>query len=137
MAKLSPVQAEFLKQLFGPALGDLKKAAELAKIDDFQHILTDDLVEAIKTRADTEIALNVPKAVFRINQMLNEPETVPFIEKLHKVCTDVLDRSGLSKAERPNASGATIGLVYLPSKKPLPEPPSEDDNGGLQTPSIP
>lgn len=135
MAKLTSTQHEFLTFLFGPALGNLTVAAEMVGIKDYSVLMTEELTEAIKKRADAEIAMNVPRAVHMINKILTDHENVPYMDKLHKVCADVLDRAGISKQERPNSGGAAIGLVFLPDKKALPEPPDEDEAEVL--PSLP
>lgn len=124
MAKLTSLQQEFIKALFGPAMGNLKAAAKACGLDDYSDLMTDELSEEIKKRADKELVMNVARATYVINQMLNEAEGgVFFSEKLHKVATDILDRAGISKQERPHHAGVTVGLVFLPNKNILPEPP--------------
>lgn len=127
MAKLTQTQHEFVKALFGAALGNLKTAAKMVGVDDYSVLMTEELTEAIKKRADTELVMNVPKAVQMMNKILNDPDSVPYMDKLHKVAADILDRAGLAKQERPNSGGATIGLVFLPDKKSLPEPPEDEE----------
>lgn len=128
--KLSPIQQAFLKQLFGPSMGRLKDASKaILGHEDYSDLLTQDFLDAIKYRGDQEINLNVPRALFVINQMLDGDPSQGFMsDKLHKVAMDVLDRSGLSKQERPSNSGATVGLVFLPAKKALQEAPDEPES---------
>lgn len=125
--KLTPIQNEFVRVLFGKAMGNAKVACEeVTGSTDCSSIMTSELVEAIKLRADQELALSVPRAVHVIQQMLHgEGQDIFVSDKLHKVCTDILDRAGISKQERPSSAGTTIGLVFLPDKKMLPEPPHE------------
>lgn len=127
-SKLTDLQQKFLKNLFGAALGDTTLACEMTGIADYQDLMTDDLIEEIRTRADQNLSMNVPKAVFLIQKMLaNSEDGSMFVsEKLHKVATDLLDRVGLSKKERPNSGGTTLGLVFLPAKASLPLPPPDD-----------
>lgn len=123
--RLSPTQTAFLNNLFGVCNGNLKQAAKLTTgSDEYSGLLTDELTFAIKKRADTELALNVPKAVYIISKMLDDPEGAPFMDKLHKVAADILDRAGLSKQERAGNNMLTVGVVMLPSKAALPEPPT-------------
>lgn len=125
--KLTPIQTEFINILFGKAMGSVKVACEICGIEDYLTILTDGLIEAIRTKADQALALSVPRAVHVIQKMLDTEEGSVFVsEKLHKVAIDVLDRVGLSKKERPSSGGTTIGLVFLPNKMPLPEPPKDE-----------
>jgi len=125
-ARLSPVQQEFLKQLFGPCLGNVRKAAEaVCGTDDYTQFMTEEMSEAIKKRADQELVFNVPKAVATMQKILDDPDNTPYMDKLHKVAADILDRAGLSKVDR-NVKGSTqIGLVLLPSLNPNPEQPPE------------
>lgn len=124
MAKLSATQETFLKCLFGPANGNLKAAAKATfGTEEYQDILTDELLDAIKKRADNQLTLNVPKAVFIMQKILDEPESFMFMDKLHKVAADILDRAGLSKKERGGNNTSVIGIVMLPNKMQLPEPP--------------
>lgn len=126
MAKLTTTQLDFIKHLFGKANGDMKKASFLAiENEDYSGLLTDELLDEIKRRADQELILNVPKAIFIMNKMLSEPESMPFLEKLHKVSADILDRAGLSKRERPSSSNMTVGVILLPNKAKLPELPDD------------
>lgn len=125
MSKLSTIQQKFLSELFGAALGNAKLAAKNALgSEDYSSILTPELISEIKQRADKELALQTPKAVFIISKMLDDPENAPFMDKLHKVAADVLDRAGISKQERAGSSMLTVGVVMLPSKAVLPEPPT-------------
>jgi hypothetical protein len=140
MQKLTETQHEFVKALFGPAAnGNLNSAAKEIGIDDYTMLMTQELIEAIKKRADMELVMNVPKAVHVMSKILNNPEEIGFMDKLHKVAADVLDRAGISKQERPQAAGTNIGLVFLPDKKLLPEPPSDetiDQNISLSNPQF-
>lgn len=123
--KLSAVQKLFLKTLFGKAQGDLKKASAELGFDDYSQLMTDEFIDAIKKRADNELMLSVPRAIYIINKMITDEDGGMFVsDKLHKVCADVLDRAGLSRRERASSGSTTIGLVFLPSKNALPEPPT-------------
>lgn len=126
-ARLSPTQLDFLRHLFGKANGNLALAAkEAIGTEDYSQLLTDELLDAIKKRADDELVLNIPKAVFIMSKMLSEPEGMLYSDKLHKVAADVLDRAGLSKRERPSSGNVTVGIVLLPNKQMLPEPPNHE-----------
>lgn len=123
--KLAATQQAFLNALFGPARGKLKEAAKIATgQEDYSQFLTDDLLAAIKKRADGELTLAVPKALFMMTSALEDPENSMFIDKLHKIAADILDRAGVSKQERPVSSQTMIGIVMLPNKMELPPPPS-------------
>lgn len=123
VARITPTQQEFLKILFGKAAGNLKTAAkEILGTEDYSDLLTDELLNAIKRRADSELTMNVPKAIFIMQKMLDEPESMLYMDKLHKVAADILDRAGVSKQERPSNNTMTVGIVMLPNKIPLTEP---------------
>lgn len=139
--KLSALQHEFLKQLFSVAQGNMPTAAKAVGLDDYGILLDDAMVEAIKTRADKELAGNIPRAVYVINKMLEDDGSGMFVsDKLHKVATDILDRAGLSKQERPQTGSQQMGLIFLPNKIPLPEPPKQLESemvpDGIPSPAI-
>jgi len=124
MAKLSQLQHEFIRQLFGASQGNVKAAAKAVGVEDYSTLFTNELVEELKLRADREMALNIPRAVYVISKMINEEDGALFFnEKLHKVCADLLDRQGLAKQERPNSGATSIGLIFMPNKQELPPPP--------------
>lgn len=146
MAKLTATQEAFLKQLFGPCSGNLKTASKaVIGSEDYSQLMTDELLTAIKSRADSELILSVPKAVY-IMQKLLDPEDGSFFasDKLHKIAGDILDRAGLSRQERPTHNSTTIGIVMLPNKALLPVPPKQLESvpilegvDGVQTISAP
>lgn len=120
--RITPLQSEFLKQLFGASCGNLKLAAEAIGVEDYSMLMTDELTEAIKRRADQEIAMNIPKAIFTMQNMLDNPNNTFNMDKLTKLCTEFLDRAGLGKVERSGGGGLKIGLVILPDKLRIEEP---------------
>lgn len=126
MAKITELQQEFIKQLYGACAGDMKKAAAAVGVEDYSMLMTDEVIEAIKKRADNELVFNVPKAVSVMSKILDNPESVLYFDKLHKVAADVLDRAGLSKVDRSVQGSTAIGLVFLPDLKPTPEPPEDE-----------
>lgn len=128
MARLSATQLRFVAALFGPALGNLKEAAKQVGVDEYSSLMTDELAAEIKKRADNEMIWNVPKAIHTMQNMLENPQAVMNMDKLLKVCTEFLDRAGVSKQDRALGGGNQIGLVFLPSLKPLVEPPDEADD---------
>lgn len=138
-AKLSALQQDFLKQLFSVAQGNMPAAAKAVGLDDYSIILDDAMVDAIKSRADKELSVNIPRAIFVINKMLQDDGTGMFVsDKLHKVATDILDRAGLSKQERPQSGSQQMGLIFLPNKIPLPEPPQQEAlEHGISSQAIP
>lgn len=126
-AKITATQAAFLNYLFGAGCGDLNATAKALGYEDYSHLLTAEFIEEVKKRADQQLAMNVPRAVHVLSKMLHDGDA--FVnDKLAKVAADILDRSGISKQERPSASGTTIGLVFMPDKKQLPEAPREEVN---------
>lgn len=126
--QLSAVQQQFVNKLFGAADGNLKEAATQCGIEDYASIMTSEMIDEIKRRADQELALNVPRAVSILNKILNTPEQVPFLERQLKCAESVLDRTGLSRQDRVQLGGQTLGLVFLPTKSLLPLPPPEEEN---------
>jgi hypothetical protein len=122
---LTETQVQVIKHLFGAAMGDVKKAAAACGVENIADILTDEFVEAIRKRGDGELSLSIPRAIYVIQQMLSEdPSQATFYsEKLHKVATDLLDRAGISKQERSSSGGMTVGLIFMPDKRPLSAPP--------------
>lgn len=135
--KLSPTQNLFIKELFGNCHGNVKNAAKaVLGTEDYSSLMTDDLIEAIRGRADAELALQAPKAIHTITRMLEEPENMMFMDKLHKVCADVLDRIGVSKQERHTVGQVAIGIVLLPTKEKLPEPPTIEHSQTIEGPIL-
>lgn len=128
MAKLTATQEVFVKNLFGPANGNLKTAAQAAiGSEDYSQLMTDDLLQYIKSRADNELVLNVPKAIYIMQKMLDETDGSYFVnDKLHKVAADILDRAGISRQERPQHQTTAIGVIFLPNKAALPTPPQQE-----------
>lgn len=125
VSKLSPTQLAFIKELYGNSLGNLKEASKkVLGSEDYDSLMTADLIAEIKRRGDEQLALNVPKAIHVITQMLENPGETLFLDKLHKIAADLLDRVGLAKSERPQTSTLQIGIVLLPTKVALPEPPT-------------
>lgn len=127
MARLSALQEDFLKELFGVHAGDIKKAAAAVGVSDYSTLMTDEMTNAIRTRADNELIFNAAKAVYTMSKILENPEGVPYFDKLHKVAADVLDRAGLGKVDRSVKGATAIGLVFLPDLKPVPQPPEEEN----------
>lgn len=121
MSKLTTLQQEFLKQLFGPCSGDLKLAAKAVEVDDYSVLMTSEMLLALRERADNEIAFNVPKAIFVMQKILHNPESTMNMAALTKLCSEFLDRAGLGKVERGGSGGLKIGLVILPDKTPIKE----------------
>lgn len=125
-ANLTQLQQQFLKILFGPlAQGNLTIAANELGITDYETLLTPELTSAIKSRADHEITLNVPRAIFVMRNMLDNPNNLFNMEKVTKLCTEFLDRAGLGKVDRASEGGMKIGLVILPNKFVIAEPENE------------
>ena len=124
-SKLTTIQQAFVKELFGASLGSIKTASnKVLGSDDFSDILDDNLIAEIKRQGDAQLAMNVPKAIHVITKMLENPEENLYLDKLHKIAADVLDRAGISKQERTQHSTMQIGIVLLPTKTNLPEPPA-------------
>ena len=137
MAKLSPTQQIFIKELFGAAMGDLSLAADKAiGTADYSSLMTDELLAEIRKRADAEILMQAPKAVYTISKILANPEGSFYIDKLAKICGDVLDRAGISKKEQSSGSQMQIGIVFLPAKQQLPEPPALESIAAIQEPRL-
>lgn len=125
---LSVPQLAFVNALYGPARGNLKEAAKIATgAEEYIQLMDDVLLDAIKKRADNELTLSVPKALYVMTTALDKPEDAFFIDKLHKIAADILDRAGVSKQERPSQSTQMIGIVMLPAKAALPAPPPPPD----------
>lgn len=125
---LTAPQLAFVNALYGPARGNLKAAAKIATgTEEYIQLLDETLLDAIKKRADNELTLSVPKALYVMTTALDNPEDAFYIDKLHKIAADILDRAGVSKQERPTTSTQMIGIVMLPSKNVLPPPPPPPD----------
>lgn len=125
MAKLTTLQNDFLTALFGPAAGSLAEAAKATGVSDISQLMTEEFAAEIKRRADNEMLFNVPKAIHVMKNMLENPQAVMNMDKLLKVATEFLDRAGLSKQERGLSGQGAIGLVFLPNKVVVQEPPDE------------
>jgi len=137
MAKLTEIQNQFIKELFNDSLGDVKEAAKkVLGTEDYSSLLTDELIAEIQKRSEVEIALQAPKAIHTLSQMLKNPEGSFFIDKLSKVAQDILDRAGVSKKEAKQSSQMTIGVVLLPSKTVLAEPPAIEQGKTIEGPVL-
>lgn len=134
---LSPTQNKFLSALFGSHIGNAKSASkDILGTEDYSSLMTDELISEIKKRGDKEIAMSVPRAIHVISRLLEDPESAAFADKLHKIAADVLDRAGISKQERTSSSQVAIGIVLLPSKVNLPEPPTIEQNSVIHGPML-
>lgn len=137
MANLSNIQKAFLVELFGPSMGSLKTAAKVVLgTEDYSSILTDDLLAAIRKRGDAEIVAHIPKAIHTLSKMLENPEQSMYMDKLQKIASDILDRAGIVKKEAARNDNLTIGVVLLPAKGKLPEPPTIDQSQKIEGPVL-
>lgn len=135
--KLSDKQKSFLAELFGSCAGNSKAAAKkVIGTEDYSSLMTDDLVSEIRKRGDKEIAMNVPRAIHTISKLLEDPDSAAFAMPLHKIAADILDRAGISKQERTQQSQVAVGIVFLPAKQELPEPPSIIDGKSVEIPVL-
>lgn len=127
MAKLTATQESFLKALFGSCAGNLKAAAkEATGSEDYTSFIDENLLQALKRRADQEVVLSSAKAAFILQRIMDNPEDLLFFKDVAKVASDILDRSGISRQERMAGGGSVIGLVMMPMKAILPDPPSQE-----------
>jgi hypothetical protein len=134
---LTATQAKFLKALFTTARGDMKKAASsVTGSEDYHDLLTDELLDAIKIRADQELVLNSAKAVYVLSEIISNPGSVIDADRIARVCSDILDRAGLSKRERQGNNQTIVGVVFLPNKQPLPEPPAIEEGTFVEVPQL-
>ncbi len=113
---LTEQQQKFLDVLFEGADGNIIKAKKLAGYSEgySTRLIVDALKEEIIARTQTYIAVNAPRAAMAVVGGIIDPTELGIKEKLN-AAKDILDRSGLIKAEK-MVIEATNGIMILPPK---------------------
>ena len=114
---LTPKQEDFLEALFGEALGNIGATMDLARYS--RTTKTAEVVRPLKEEitewAGMMLAMNAPKAAFRIIDLLNEPSAMGARNAI-SAAREVLDRTGLVKKEQVEVTANTGGMLILPPK---------------------
>lgn len=123
---LTDKQAAFVDALFSEECAGKgnhrRKAATIAGYSpDYRmnRILTPLVVQAIATRAATELAVTAPKAARSMNDILDNP-TAPGNRELLAAAAQILDRGGVPKIERVQHEVQLDSPVFI-------LPPKEED----------
>lgn len=126
---LTEKQAKFLEVLFTEADGDFNVAAKMAGFSKFSKSwITEALQKQIIEAATAYLAVNSPKAVMAMVNVMDNPSEIGTDKKL-AAAREILDRSGLSKIDRLQVtSDAPVGIFVLPAKDTVAVPKGTDEN---------
>lgn len=129
--KLTDKQSKFLETFCdcvedgveeGEARRLAKEAAGYAQSTTFHHIMSDEMIDAMLHYANRRLALGIPKAIGKLNSVMDDP-TQEGVSHILNAVASWLDRGGVTKKESKEITvKAPTGLVYLPPKAPLDEP---------------
>tara|TARA_R110000751_G_scaffold7224_3_gene29869 strand:- start:7 stop:363 length:357 start_codon:yes stop_codon:yes gene_type:complete len=113
-------QERFLDALFGEALGDYRRALDMAGYtkNTKQHHIIKSLKDEIIERAEYMLAVNAPKAVLGITGILDEPSALGNREKL-AASKEILDRVGLVRTEKVQHTVTASSVIILPELEVL------------------
>lgn len=99
-----------------------KREAGYAETTLYRHIFVEEVKQAIIEGTNLRLVTLLPKAVNKIDSVLDNPEQGG-AARLLEAAAQVLDRGGVVKKEaREVTIKAPTGIVIIPSKKPLDEP---------------
>lgn len=110
-------QQKFLEALFGEAKGDLKLAKDLAGYSKNTRVdeVTQGLEETIVDLTKKYIANNGPKAVFAVQDIIDQPTALGNRERL-AAAKDFLDRAGFKQSEKVEVK-TDNPIFVLPAKE--------------------
>lgn len=110
-------QSAFLEALLGEARGNIRAAMDIAGYSRMTKTseVVGPLREEITDRAGLMLAMNAPKAVFGIVDVLDDPSSLGARNSI-SAAREILDRTGLVKKEQVEVSGNSGGIFILPPK---------------------
>lgn len=115
---LTDKQEAFLSALFGEAQGDFRIAMNMAGYGSdvsFHTIMrSKPLREALLEQSKDYLAMNLPKAVTAVTNIIDDPTQLGAQNRL-KASETVMDRAGLVKSEKQEVE-VKSGLFILPAK---------------------
>ena len=114
---LTEKQEAFLDHLFSDARGNVRVAMDLAGYSKTTAMgeVVGSLKEKIIERSQMMLALNAPKAVFGITDILDDPSAMGAKNSI-AAAKEVLDRTGLVKKEQVEVKTNGGGMFILPPK---------------------
>ena len=114
---LTEKQEAFLDHLFSDARGNVRVAMDLAGYSKTTSLgeVVGSLKEKIIERSQMMLALNAPKAVFGITDVLDDPSAMGARNSI-SAAKEVLDRTGLIKKEQVEVKSTGGGMFILPPK---------------------
>ena len=114
---LTEKQEAFLDHLFSDARGNVRVAMDLAGYSKTTSMgeVVGSLKEKIIERSQMMLALNAPKAVFGITDVLDDPSAMGARNSI-SAAKEVLDRTGLIKKEQVEVKSTGGGMFILPPK---------------------
>ena len=114
---LTEKQEAFLDHLFSDARGNVRVAMDLAGYSKTTSLgeVVGSLKEKIIERSQMMLALNAPKAVFGITDVLDDPSAMGARNSI-SAAKEVLDRTGLVKKEQVEVKSTGGGMFILPPK---------------------
>jgi hypothetical protein len=114
------MQETFIELIFmDEYMNDFRKAANVAGYSQKTPIsqIMNSVREEVIKKADTLLAMNSPKAVKKVLDVLDNPHKQGAKTQLD-AAQSILDRAGIAKRERLEVEvKAPSGLVFLPPKK--------------------
>lgn len=118
--ELTEKQKEFIRLVVYENLKPSDAAKKAGYSDKtLAHLITDALRQEIIDETERMMATHVPSAArVLIDQLDPEKALEPGSEKRANAATQLMDRTGLTKRERPQQiQQGAIGVVFLPAKK--------------------
>ena len=128
-SKLTTKQRLFLNALISEeAMGNLRIAMRLAGYSENKKVAytARELREKIREATETLLAMYAPKAAYTLTSILDNPDA---LNERHEISAfkEILDRTGLIKKERVEATESAGGIFILPPKAELdPDTPVEN-----------
>ena len=118
-SKLTTKQRLFLDSLISEeVMGNLRIVMRLAGYNENKKVAytARELREEIGEATETLLAMYAPKAAYALTSILDNPDALKERYEI-SASKEVLDRTGLIKKERVEATGSAGGIFILPPKR--------------------
>jgi hypothetical protein len=115
---LTDMQKKYIHYLVHEGLSATASAEKAGYKSTSTVELNDNLREEIIAETELYLATHVPTAARKLVEHMGEGAIEPGSEKRLEAIKQILDRTGLTKRERPqNLGGTQLGIVFLPPKQ--------------------
>ena len=115
--ELTEMQQTFLNKVVDTG-GDLKLSAELAGYQGNHYQVINSLKDELVDLAQNLLAQHAPKAAFKMVEVMDSERPVPQASVRLQAAQQILDRVGVSKAEKVSVDhNIQGGLFILPTKE--------------------